>query len=204
MRLGGQNYHKQRISRHLTGERCGAVQKRRKCIEVAVKIAYTSRKAGLLQFPGAFDTWLDRGGVLPSRLICLNHLSGPLFYLPHCSQQPLRHIFNSVVRFRKGGKAAIYIVLNPLRIVNVDAIGFRSLVVMTNAFQALDPSSNLGGCNIHFLQWFNFRSKRASFEVDCNLARTDFCGYLLNPNPYYHNYPPTIYLYFRALIIIYI
>ena len=25
--------------------------------------------------------------------------------------------------------------------------GFRSLVVMTNAFQALDPSSNLGGCN---------------------------------------------------------
>ena len=71
---------------------------------------------------------------------------------PHCSQQPLRHIFNSVVRFRKGGKAAIYIVLNPCRIVNVDAIGFRSLVVMTNAFQALDPSSNLGGCNIHFLQ----------------------------------------------------
>ena len=55
--------------------------------------------------------------------------------------------FNSVVRFRKGGKAAIYIVLNPYRIVNVDAIGFRSLVVMTNAFQALDPSSNLGGCN---------------------------------------------------------
>lgn len=59
----------------------------------------------------------------------------------------MRHIFNSVVRFRKGGKAAIYIVLNPYRIVNVDAIGFRSLVVMTNAFQALDPSSNLGGCN---------------------------------------------------------
>ena len=44
---------------------------------------------------------------------------------------------------------------------------FRSLVVMTNAFQALDPSSNLGGCITFLLGCITFCS-RASGAMPVN------------------------------------